>query len=106
MRKVSCKVCGEKWAARNARLSIWYQQHLERHRLLEPSRNKGEPVDQWLDRLIKWRQVYFEDSAYPDGPERPTKLVCGKCGADWEGSGSPAYCRSCLASSFAIAVKK
>jgi len=39
-------------------------------------------------------------------PDVKAKLVCGKCGADWEGSGSPALCPKCRQSSFAIAVKK
>jgi len=38
--------------------------------------------------------------------EVKTKLVCGKCGADWKGSGSPAVCPVCKQGSFAISVEK
>lgn len=34
------------------------------------------------------------------------KLVCVKCGADWQGSGSPAVCESCSKVSAAIVVEK
>jgi len=33
-----------------------------------------------------------------------TKLVCAKCGRDWEHPGSPAVCPVCTQSSYAVAV--
>ena len=44
-------------------------------------------------------------SKVPEIPAPKTKLVCGKCSADWK-AGSPAWCPACLTSSFAIAVKQ
>lgn len=36
--------------------------------------------------------------------KKKTKLVCGKCGADWKDAGSPAVCPICHEDSFLIAV--
>lgn len=61
-RKVSCKLCGEKWAARQGTIMQFYQDHEQRHGLIEPSRFEGEPEQEYLDRWFKWRDEHFEDN--------------------------------------------
>lgn len=66
MRKVSCKLCGEKWSGRRGSMHSWYEEHLKKHDLIEPHRFPGESVDDWLNRLVTWRKQYFEDSLYDE----------------------------------------
>lgn len=60
-RKVSCKLCGEKWAARQGTIMQFYLDHEQRHGLIAPFRFEGEPEQEYLDRWFKWRDEYFED---------------------------------------------
>ena len=75
MRKVSCKLCLDAWCGRKGHIHDWYQEHLNKHGLVEPKREEGESVDDWLHRLVTWRKQYFEDSLY--GEEVPSNAGMG-----------------------------
>lgn len=53
------------WSPRRGTLHAWYQEHLRKHGLEEPKREEGETIEAYMERLIDWRNQYFEDSRYP-----------------------------------------
>jgi hypothetical protein len=74
-RKLSCKVCGEKWHPahatqprypgdnrRGTSVIDFYEEHERRHGLTEPHREEGETDMDYVYRLEEWRRQYFEDT--------------------------------------------
>ena len=80
MRKLRCKLDGEKWCGRRGSLLDWYHRHLEKHGLEEPHRHPEESVDALLDRLTAWRNQYFEDSLYG---EKEARDACNQADTGW-----------------------
>ena len=64
MRRVRCKVCGERWHPRLGSIRDFYKRHMEMHGLREPTRREGETDEEYLRRLRRWRMRYFEDDLY------------------------------------------
>lgn len=61
-RKLSCKVCGEKWHGRQGPVYKFYARHEELHNLTSPHREEGEADMDFIYRLEEWRRQYFDDS--------------------------------------------
>lgn len=62
MRKLSCKVCGEKWAGIKGPAQKFYECHEVLHGLIEPRPEEGESSEDYIYRLEEWRQQYFQDT--------------------------------------------
>jgi hypothetical protein len=75
MRKLSCKVCGEKWTPghgnrqisptrwqRGTSAAAFYEEHERRHGLTEPHREEGEGDMDYIYRLEEWRKQHFDDT--------------------------------------------